>query len=186
MDTREPHGHPGATLLIQRHRSALNLNPHGHLIAADGLFVRRGEGQSLAFEPLPPPSTDELGALLDRVIKRTVALYQSHQGTQDDVDPDELLLAQAMSEALRAPSTSPSIAQGSPDDAQSPQTLCLQRDGFSLHANRRVPAHDRAGLEQLLRYGARSPLAASRLEVDEQTNLLTQFRGKLSERCGRT
>ena len=36
-------------------------------------------------------------------------------------------------------------------------------DGISLHADTAVRVHDRQGLEQLCRYGARGPLAESRL-----------------------
>ena len=36
-------------------------------------------------------------------------------------------------------------------------------EGFSLHADTAVHGHDRQGLERLCRYGARGPVAASRL-----------------------
>jgi hypothetical protein len=39
------------------------------------------------------------------------------------------------------------------------------RDGFSLHANTAVHGHDREGLERLCRYGARGPVAESRLKA---------------------
>ena len=42
--------------------------------------------------------------------------------------------------------------------------LCYVSRGFSLHAARRVEAHDRAGLEQLCSYVTRPPLAAGSLE----------------------
>jgi hypothetical protein len=37
--------------------------------------------------------------------------------------------------------------------------LCDAADGFTLHAARTVPAHDREGLEQLCRYGLRPPFS---------------------------
>jgi hypothetical protein len=40
-----------------------------------------------------------------------------------------------------------------------------ENSGFSLDAAVRVGAHDRAGLERLLRYGARPPFALERLEL---------------------
>ncbi|QEP44755.1 hypothetical protein D5085_17400 [Ectothiorhodospiraceae bacterium BW-2] len=41
--------------------------------------------------------------------------------------------------------------------------------GFSLDASVRIEAHDRRGLERLLRYCARPPFAADRLEeIDAQ------------------
>jgi hypothetical protein len=41
-------------------------------------------------------------------------------------------------------------------------SLGTSLEGFSLHANTRVHEHDRQGLEQLCRYGARGPLAYPR------------------------
>lgn len=41
--------------------------------------------------------------------------------------------------------------------------------GFSLDASVRIPAHDRAGLERLLRYSARPPFALERLELHQAT-----------------
>ena len=42
--------------------------------------------------------------------------------------------------------------------------LCYVSRGFSLHAARRIEAHDRDGLEQLCSYVTRPPLAAGSLE----------------------
>lgn len=173
-------GTPGAILLIQRHGSAINLNPHGHLVVTDGLFVPAQRGQILSFEPLPPPTHEELHALLERVIERTLALNQKRFGEDEFcLDPDEQLLAQAMAEALRAPIASPSFAHlapaPAPDEPQPRDELCLQRDGFSMHAARQLQAHDREGLEKLLRYGARAPVAASRLSIDERGRVVYEL-----------
>jgi hypothetical protein len=54
-----------------------------------------------------------------------------------------------------------------PDDV--PEMLAWDNSGFSLDAAVRVGAHDRAGLERLLRYCDRPPFALERLElIDEQ------------------
>ena len=54
-----------------------------------------------------------------------------------------------------------------PDDVR--EMLAWENSGFSLDAAVRVGAHDRAGLERLLRYCARPPFALERLELlDEQ------------------
>jgi hypothetical protein len=165
-------GNPAAILLIQKQGSAINVNPHAHLVAADGLFVSPDETRTVEFEPLPPPSNEELKALLDRVASRTIALYQKTYGPDDVyLDPDELPVAHAVSHALRAPVTPPSADEISQRDLYEPQPqndLCLQKDGFSLHARRSIQDTDRNGLERLLRYGARAPIAGSRLSIDEQ------------------
>jgi hypothetical protein len=41
---------------------------------------------------------------------------------------------------------------------------CATQDGFSLHANVRIHANDRQGLEQLCLYGARGAISLERLE----------------------
>jgi hypothetical protein len=54
-----------------------------------------------------------------------------------------------------------------PEDVR--EMLAWENSGFSLDAAVRVGAHDRAGLERLLRYCARPPFALERLElIDEQ------------------
>ena len=45
------------------------------------------------------------------------------------------------------------------------EMLAWENSGFSLEAAVRVAAHDRAGLERLLRYCARPPFALQRLEL---------------------
>ena len=46
------------------------------------------------------------------------------------------------------------------------QPLCVDIDGFSLHAAVRVEAHDRKRLEQLCRYITRPALANERLQTN--------------------
>jgi hypothetical protein len=165
-------GNPGAILLIQKQGSAINVNPHGHLVAADGLFVSPDETRTVDFEPLPPPSNEELQALLDRVASRTIALYQKTYGPDDVyLDPEELPVAHAISNALRAPIPPPAadeLPQYDPDELKPKNDLCLQKDGFSLHAGRSIRDTDRKGLEHMLRYGTRAPIAGSRLSIDEE------------------
>ena len=165
-------GNPAAVLLIQKQGSAININPHGHLVAADGLFVCPDETWTVDFEPLPPPSNEELQALLDRVASRTIALFNKTYGPDDVyLDPDDQPVADAISHALRAPIPPPSadeLFQHDPDELKPKNELCLQKDGFSLHAGRSIRDTDRKGLEHLLRYGTRAPIAGSRLSIDEE------------------
>ncbi len=49
-------------------------------------------------------------------------------------------------------------------------------DGYSLHADRLVDAEDRDGLERLCRYGARSPIANSRLARDPSGRVVMGLR----------
>ncbi|WP_233261354.1 transposase [Vitiosangium sp. GDMCC 1.1324] len=47
------------------------------------------------------------------------------------------------------------------------QPRCALLEGFSLHANTHLHAHDRQGLERLCRYEARGALALERLSRAE-------------------
>jgi len=52
------------------------------------------------------------------------------------------------------------------------EMLAWENSGFSLDASVRVGAHDRAGLERLLRYCARPPFALERLELLEDERVV--------------
>ncbi|MFN0064390.1 MAG: transposase [Myxococcaceae bacterium] len=52
---------PGAVAFLQRFGSALQLTPHVHLLAPDGLFLRDAQG-TLHFCPLSPPTSSSVPA----------------------------------------------------------------------------------------------------------------------------
>ncbi len=54
-------------------------------------------------------------------------------------------------------------------------TRCASVNGFSLHANTHVPAHQRNQLERLIRYTARGALALERLQEDANGDLVYIF-----------
>jgi Putative transposase len=58
---------------------------------------------------------------------------------------------------------------------------CAQIDGFSLHANVRIAANDRAGLEHVARYLARPPIAADRLSALPDGNLELRLKRRWSD-----
>jgi hypothetical protein len=58
----------------------------------------------------------------------------------------------------------PSILDDFPAAAPSPRKLTAHCDGFSLECKPTGAAADRAGLERLLRYGARPAFAHDRVE----------------------
>jgi hypothetical protein len=62
-------GHSGAVTCIQRFGSALNLNPHFHTQAIDGVFVEQHD-DALRFHALPAPTNDEVLAVLEDLLCR--------------------------------------------------------------------------------------------------------------------
>ncbi|NQT85333.1 transposase [bacterium] len=160
-------GRPGAVTFVQRFGSVLNLNPHFHSLAPDGLFVPGADGR-LVFTPLPPPTDEDVEHLMARLAERLGALARRRMAKAQerppwDSDDDAPVLA-ANADALRLPG--PRLLPGMevpPTGTGKP--LCARVGGFSLHAARRVDATDRDGLERLCRYGLRSPLSLERLSI---------------------
>jgi hypothetical protein len=129
-------------------------------------------GDSLSFATLPPPTDSDIELLATRIATRLTRIAQRHIDSYDPphVEPDDALLFASAAEALRPPGV-----QG-----QTGQTgyrhLCARVGGFTLHAGRWVEAHDRAGLERLLRYALRPPLSAERFSLDGEGRVHYQLR----------
>ena len=171
----------GAVTFIQRFGSALNLNPHFHTLALDGVYsYTLGQGQAPRFLPLPPPSADEMVRVLAGTARRIQRLLEAW--AEDDADAlarDEPLMALLTAASLRtriatgAHRGEPWRRQGDrvePREGKRSDTdpeasaHVPQQGGMSLHADVAVPARDRRRLERLCRYVARPPLANDRLE----------------------
>jgi hypothetical protein len=137
--------------------SILQLTPHFHSWLPDGVFYLDSQGK-MTFQRLDPPSDREVENLLARIQNRVLKLFDD----DDDVQPDDehALLAQTQLEAMRPPLYT--IPLG-PDELKRPR--CAFVDGFSLHANLALEAHERKKLEKLMRYGLRPPFAQKRLSI---------------------
>jgi hypothetical protein len=166
----------GAVTMLQRFNSALALALHGHLLVADGVFVRMGNDLDArpVFVTLPEPTDDEVAVLLDKIVCRVTALLRRHGHLDDDTadfEPEQLLLFAARSPVGR---------RGPPGDEELPP-LCARRDGFSLHAGRFVHANDREGLERLAAYALRPPLAQGRLSLTDDGQVLYRMKRTFSD-----
>ena len=153
---------------MQRFGSALNVHPHFHTIAADGLFV--GDpvpGARLEFVALPPPTDADVAFLATRLALRLAALLERRRAaTVDDLPPDDdeqAHLHAALEQAAWVPRDA--LAQALPANALR-KPLCASVDGLNLHAARAVAADDREGLEKLCKYGLRAPFALDRFFRD--------------------
>jgi hypothetical protein len=153
-------GRCGSVSFVQRFGSALNLNPHYHVLMPDGFYVT-GEDGTPTFVRAPQLTDDDVQWIVET--------------TASNVDPlweDEPLLA-----TITAASVQGQIATGEraglrvrrrlidPEEGIRSGPLCFSSRGFSLHAATCVEAADRVGLEKLCRYVIRPPLAAGRLQI---------------------
>lgn len=147
---------PGAVSFVQRFGSLLQVNVHFHCWLPDGVFVRTPLGE-LAFEPIDPPTSDELATLLGKIRSRVLALCEEDVPEPDD---DDIAVASAQQLAI----TSPIRCLPHDQEPRNNEASVFDR-GFSLHAGLAVEADDRRKLERLLRYGLRPPYAQKRLSM---------------------
>lgn len=136
----------GAVVFTQWFGSSLQLTPHLHALLPEAVWTTTGE-----VVELPAPDDADVEAILGRVLR----------------------LAQKDFEELEAPWPQDEYEAGQRATLQRPLGLSLPPSprrrrvavglGFSLHADTAVHGHDRQGLERLCRYGARGPVAESRL-----------------------
>jgi hypothetical protein len=168
----------GSVTFVQRFGSALNLNPHFHVLMPDGVFVE-GPGGTPVFVPAPALTDDDVRRIAETTAHRVVNLLQRRGLLEQDV-PDALVQDEPLLAALTAASIRGTVATGEragrrirrrlvdPQEGIQSGPLCFSSRGFSLHAATRIEAGARERLERLCRYVLRPPLAAGRLQrVDE-------------------
>jgi Putative transposase len=159
----------------------LLLDLHFHCLAIDGVYAADDDGRP-QFQPLLPPDNEEIQRLAESLAESISKFFQRRGlGPESDAEEsDPLARDEPWLARLYAASISGRAAFGAKAGRQitrmgdriDPETIealasprCASVDGFSLHANVSVPAHDRERLERLARYCARPPIAMERLEV---------------------
>ena len=185
----------GAVTLIQRFGSALNLNPHLHMLFLDGAYALDGEAPR--FRRVAAPTQAELQRLLHTIATRTTrAVEKQGLPSRDDDSPAldiepaddvEQLLGAAVHyriatgpHAGRKALTLRTVGPSPPPDHPS----IAQLSGFSLHAGTVCEARDRDALERLCRYIARPAVSNERLSVNDRGQVV--YRLKHSFRDGTT
>jgi len=178
----------GAVTLIQRFGSALNLNPHLHMLFLDGAYTFKGIKASFhrARRPRPDELVNLLGSLSRRIVRlleRRGLLIADPQYPTLDLDVGSAL------DQIQAASVQYRIAVGPhagrkaltlysvpPMDDSTGSGLLAQVDGFSLHAATVCEAYQRSKLERLCRYITRPPIATKRLSVDRQGRVVYRYK----------
>ena len=165
-------------------------NVHFHLLAIDGVYTR-SENRNPEFHELPAPEDDEIVEFTTIVATRIEALLERRGIGSGSEDEDALSRDDPGMAALYASSIRGRIAVGSNvgyrvarlrdqidgdslDVLQSP--CCATVNGFSVHANVSIPAHDRMRLERLCRYAARPAVATERLSELSDGRLLYRLK----------
>ena len=177
----------GAVTLIQRFGSALNLNPHLHMLFVDGAYAFDDEAPR--FHRVAAPTQAELQRLLHaiatrvtRALERQGLLIRDEENPSLDLEPAdgfEQLLGAAVHYRI---ATGPHAGRkaltlrtvGSNPPADNP---CIaQLSGFSLHAGTCCRARDRDSLERLCRYIARPAVSNERLSVNDRGQVVYRLK----------
>jgi hypothetical protein len=126
-----------------------------------------GPDDIVTFEPLPPPTDEDIVRLTERLSRRLGEIARRRLARDEDLepDPDQNMVRAVAAEALRIPLTRVERNDDGHVGTEARKALCARVDGFSLHAARVVAPHDRQGLERLCRYGLRAPFSLDRLST---------------------
>lgn len=164
-----------AVTFVQRFGGSLNLNPHLHMLVADGAFACSEDGSSPRFVATAAPTRDELREVIARVIARLETIAARMVKRADDGsgqagdDGMEGLRQAAGGRGTFARVDERGAREGDDEERESgplrlaSRGLVEEASGFNLHAGVRVAADDRDGLERLCRYMARPAVASGRV-----------------------
>jgi hypothetical protein len=142
-----------AVCFTQRFGSRLDCNPHFHSVVPDAVFAENEHGE-LGLRLLPKPTREDLQRIVERIVERMRAMRRKVGDEEPEPDVLDRLRAGSRQRSL------PTLVESSEDRSVKLAALC---DGFSLEAGRHLHENDRRGLEALLRYCLRPPLAQERL-----------------------
>jgi len=150
----------GSVTLIQRFGSALNLNPHLHMLFLDGAYTFKGIKASFhrARRPLPDELVNLLGSLRCRIARLPWISFRP--------PPSSTVLPWApMQDAKRSLSTAS-------------RRWTIQRVPACWPRWTAFPckAYQRSKLERLCRYITRPPIATKRLSLDRQGRVIYQYK----------
>jgi hypothetical protein len=135
-----------AVSFVQFFNGHLALQPHLHLLVPEGVW---SEG---TFVELPPPEEEEVESVLSRMLRQLARVFEE----KEEAWPEDELEALQLEGAQLRLALEPVKPAG-----RRRRTAAGQ--GYSLHAGTWVHGNDRDGLARLARYGARGPIAESRL-----------------------
>ena len=141
----------GAVVFTQWFGSMLQLTPHLHVLVPEAQWKTKPVTSTGEAVEVAPPSDDDVAAVLARVLRQA----RKDFGEADAAWPEDEY-ERGKRESLQRP-----LGLELPPTARRRRVAVAH--GFSLHADTAVHGNDRQGLERLCRYGARGPVAESRL-----------------------
>lgn len=171
-------GDAGSVTVIQRWGGALNLNPHFHTLAPDGVYVETTNG--VEFRATRHWTAAEIEALLADVVRATQRILEARgiDGPDEEVALDACAAASVGQRRLLDAEAGKPIERQPGDLPSGTGTahLLAAIDGFTLHADVRVEATQPDALERLARYIARPAIAQDRLRLLDGDRVALDFR----------
>ena len=169
-------GATGIVSATQLFGGSLNLNPHFHLLAVDGVFSTNADDAAV-FTPTRPPAQSELRELAAHVHKRVLRMLRRRgllrEESDDHHDAREPEPIEACAQLiLRLGKLGHVDARGVVIEPDADEARFGQRgrnprsgehEGWSVHAGVTVDKGDADGRERLCRYLLRHPLSLQRL-----------------------
>ena len=154
-----PDSQGGAALSLHRAGDSLNLNPHFHGLAMDGVFIRDDEQAAVRFQTAPSPSPAELAAVVTRIRDRALHWLSRHGYLERSLECGDSALLSCAQLALGGSqlgrldhdSQLEQDADTTRFRASSGSPFAVALDGFNLHAAVTVEAEDDASRERLAR-----------------------------------
>ena len=174
----------GAVTLIQRFGSALNLNPHFHMLYLNGVYDAKGY-----FWPVKPPTCEDLDVIAHTIAIRVSRFLENAGYLVRDAESEYLDLVQDEEDAMGAivgASITYRLAFG-PNagrkaltlqtvpvrtESRKDDDLVSKQAGFSLHAGIACKSNQRKKLERLCRYITRPAIAERRLTLANNGNVV--------------
>lgn len=176
-------GQPGAVCSLQRAGGALNVNVHLHILALDGVFFETDDG--LDFQRLKAPSESDVHRLLESIRRQVDRVLESFGLVgEDGAEPDDAGMSACLVQAGRARPARRGREPLAPPKARS-KRLCAELEGYTLHADTKIPGGDPFALERLARYVTRPPVSSERLSLDADGQVVYRLRTPFSDGTSR-
>lgn len=192
---------PGSISFTQRWGSALNLNPHMHVICPDGVYTMVNDKPK--FNNIEPITDEQVATLITKASSEVMRLLKKrgHLDQEGEVVENPMadeLFAEHESVAMATQSSIAGRIAFGPNAGKYVTRIgsgfgygeeiplakgqrCYSINGFSLHANTAVKPQQRNQLAKLIEYVARGPLSNERLVLTEDGQVKLQLKTPWSD-----
>jgi hypothetical protein len=183
---------PGSVTFVQRFGSALNLNVHMHAIFSDGVYVQEDGVAKPRFERVVAPTLADIRHITEKIARHVHRWLEQRINDPElgnDFAQKEPLLAQCYAASMRYLTALGKnagqplmrvISEMDPDNKHADREARTVL-GYNMHASIPIEAHDRRGLERLLRYMGRPPLSEERLKLAPDGRIVVKFKKDWSD-----